>query len=82
MSASEPRSRGTADPADRVQGLDPAHGERKPDVAILLGAVDLTSPVRAGDPVLELAGNLEHSQTGSENVDGEPHLDAPTPRQR
>jgi hypothetical protein len=71
-----------ADPADKTQGADPANGERKPDVAILLGAVDLASPVRAGDPVGEITGDLAHSQTGAENVDGEPNLDAPAPRQR
>ena len=70
-----------ADSADNVQGADTADGERKPDVAILPGAVDLAPPVRAGDPVLKLAGDLEHSQTRAENVDGESDLDAPTPRQ-
>ena len=70
-----------ADTADGVHGSDTTDGERKPDVAILPGAVDLAPPVRAGDPVLKLAGDLEHSQTRAENVDGESDLDAPTPRQ-
>src|SRR5664280_1877517 len=69
-------------PPAEAQGADPPNGERKPDVAILLRAVELTSPVRAGDPVLQIAGHLEHSQTGSEYVDGEPDLNAPPPCQR
>jgi len=58
-------SAGCADPAH------PAGGERKPDVAILPGAVDLAAPVGAGDPVPELARDLEHAQTGAENIDDE-----------
>ena len=61
---------------------DPAGGERKPDVAILPGAVNLASPVGTRDPVLELARDLEHSQAGTENIDGESDLDTPAPRQR
>jgi hypothetical protein len=61
---------------------EPAGGEREPDVAILLRAVDLASPVGAGDPVPQIAGNLEHAQTRAENIDGEAHLDAPPARQR
>src|SRR5665647_1896938 len=59
-----------------------ASGERQPDVAILPGAVDLASPVRPGDPVLQIAGDLEHPQAGAQNVYGEPDLDAPTAGQR
>jgi hypothetical protein len=71
-----------SDLATPAQGAKSPNGERKPDVAILLGAVDLSAPVRAGDPVLQIAGNLQHSQTCAENIDGEPDLDAPTARQR
>ena len=75
-------SAGSADSAQNVPGAESANGERKPNVAILLGAVYPASPVRAGDPVLEIAGNLQHSQPGAENVDGESDLDAPARRQR
>ena len=64
------------------RSTDPARGERKPDVAILPGAVDLASPVGAGDPVPELARDLDHAQAGTEDVDGEPDLNAPALRQR
>jgi hypothetical protein len=65
-----------------VYGAESANGERAPDVAILSGAVDLASPVRAGYSMLEIAGDLEHSKTGTEDVDGESDLDAPAGRQR
>ena len=80
MSAS--RSDGSAEGADWAGGADPASRQRKPDIAILPGAVDLASPVGAGDPMPELAGDLEDAQTGAENVDGEPNLGAPAARQR
>jgi hypothetical protein len=64
----------------KVRAADPPHGERKPDVPILFGAVNLTSPVGTGDPVLQITGHLEHSQPGAENVYGEPDLHAPTRR--
>ena len=72
---------GSDESADSTNG-ESAKGERKPDVAILLGAVNLAPPVGARDPVLELARDLEHAQAGAENVDGESDLDAPAPRQR
>jgi hypothetical protein len=65
-----------------MQGADPPNRERPPDIAILPRAVDLTCPVRASDPVLQVAGDLEHSETGPENVDGETNLDSPTMGQR
>jgi len=58
------------------------HGQRKPDVAILPGSVNLASPVRTGDPMLQITGDLEHPEPGAENVDGEPDLDTPTAGQR
>src|SRR5450631_3351398 len=69
-------------PATVLQGPGPADGERKPDVAILPGAVELTSPVRAGNPMLQIAGHLQHSQPGSQYVDGQPNLNSPPARQR
>src|SRR5664280_338734 len=79
---SAPGSHWGPDPATVVQGAGPADGERRPDVPILPRAMELTSPVRAGNPMLQIAGHLQHSQAGSQHVDGQTDLGSPPTRPR
>ncbi len=39
--------------------------------------MDLTAPVRPGDPVMELDGDLGDEEYRREDVDGHPDLDSP-----
>src|SRR5664280_629184 len=80
MSASA--SLGGSDLPPPAQCAQAPNGERKPDVTVLLGTVNLPSPARTGHSVLQIAGNLQHSQTGAKNVNGQPDLDAPTASQQ
>jgi hypothetical protein len=65
-----------------AHGTKAPSGERKPDVTVLLGTVNLPIPARTGHPVLQIAGNLQHAQSGAKHVNGQPDLDAPTTSQR
>ena len=73
---------GSDTPKESADNAVTAHSQRTPDVAKLLGAVDLASPARAGNPMLKLARDLKHPQTGADNVDGESDLNSPARRQR
>src|SRR5699024_6345222 len=61
----------------RAFGPQAANEESASDIAVLGGSVQLSSEVAAGDPVVEIAFDLAHSQSGVDDIDGHGCLDAP-----
>ncbi len=76
-----PDARG--DPAGRrLAARAAARGEGERDVGVLAQPVDLTAPVGAGDPVVQLALHLPDGQARLQQVDRQGGLDSEAVRER